>query len=166
MRQTTCAIALVLGSVPFVTVPQLPPRAQSQPVTFPSCSVDSQGHYGARPPRSVYVPMRDGVRIALEIVLPDGIPDGTRLPTILSMTRYWRAEEGGGPRVSQLGEPQFWLSHGYALVVGDVRGTGASFGVWRHHRSRDETLDFGEDCAPRSPTTTWCRSSSPAILAG
>ena len=144
MRQTTCAIALVLGSVPFVTVPQLPPRAQSQPVTFPSCNVDAQGHYGARPPRSVYVPMRDGVRIALEIVLPDGIPEGTRLPTILSMTRYWRAEEGGGPRVSQSGEPQFWLSHGYALVVGDVRGTGASFGVWRHHRSRDETLDFSE----------------------
>ena len=144
MRQTTCAIAVVLGSVPFVTVPQLPPRAQSPPVTFPSCNVDAQVHHGARPPRSVYVPMRDGVRIALEIVLPDGIPEGTRLPTILSMTRYWRAEEGGGPRVSQSGEPQFWLSHGYALVVGDVRGTGASFGVWRHHRSRDETLDFSE----------------------
>ena len=46
--------------------------------------------------------------------------------------------------MSQSGEPQFWLSHGYALVVGDVRGTGASFGVWRHHRSRDETLDFSE----------------------
>ena len=46
--------------------------------------------------------------------------------------------------MSRLGEPQFWLSHGYALVVGDVRGTGASFGVWRHHRSRDETLDFSE----------------------
>ena len=112
MRHTTCAIAVLLGSVPFVTVPQLPPRAQSPPVTFPSCNVDAQVHHGARPPRSVYVPMRDGVRIALEIVLPDGIPEGTRLPTILSMTRYWRAEEGGGPRVSQSGEPQFWLSHG------------------------------------------------------
>ena len=61
MRQTTCAIAVVLGLVLFVTVPQLPPRAQSPPVTFPSCNVDPQGHYGARPSRSVYVPMRDGV---------------------------------------------------------------------------------------------------------
>lgn len=30
------------------------------------------------------------------------------------------------------------------MVWGDSRGTGASFGVWPHHRARDETLDFGE----------------------
>ena len=34
--------------------------------------------------------------------------------------------------------------HGYAVVAGDSRGTGASTGKWPHHRSREETLDFGE----------------------
>jgi putative CocE/NonD family hydrolase len=62
------------------------------------------------------------------------------------MTRYWRAEEGQQPRLSRSEvEPvQFWASHGFAVVVGDVRGTGASFGVWPHHRSRAETQDFSE----------------------
>jgi putative CocE/NonD family hydrolase len=84
--------------------------------------------------------MRDGVRIAVDVVLPDGLPQGTRVPTILVMTRYWRAWEGDGADVFQ----EFFTRHGYAVVRGDSRGTGASFGVWSHHRSRDETLDFGE----------------------
>jgi putative CocE/NonD family hydrolase len=84
--------------------------------------------------------MRDGVRIALDVVLPQGLEDGARVPTILTMTRYWRSWEGDGPNSLQ----EFFASHGYAVVWGDSRGTGASFGVWPHHRARDETLDFGE----------------------
>jgi predicted acyl esterase len=84
--------------------------------------------------------MRDGVRIALDVILPQGLPEGTRVPTILTMTRYWRSWEGAEPDARQ----RFFVSHGYAVVEGDSRGTGASFGVWPHHRSRDETLDFGE----------------------
>jgi putative CocE/NonD family hydrolase len=62
------------------------------------------------------------------------------------MTRYWRAEEGRQPGLpGSEGDPvRFWASHGFAVIVGDVRGTGASFGVWPHHRSRDETRDFSE----------------------
>jgi len=56
------------------------------------------------------------------------------------MTCYWRAAEGGEPN----GVQRFYVRHGYAVIVGDVRGTGASFGVWPHHRSRDETLDYGD----------------------
>jgi putative CocE/NonD family hydrolase len=92
------------------------------------------------PVRSVYIPMRDGVRIALDIVAPmDRAPD-ERLTTVLSMTRYWRGERGSGPGE----DAQLYTPRGFVTVVGDVRGTGASFGVWTHHRSRAETRDFGE----------------------
>ncbi len=84
--------------------------------------------------------MRDGVRIALDVVLPEGAPEGMRFPTILTMTRYWRSWEGDDANAFQ----KFFTNHGYAVVWGDSRGTGASFGVWPHHRSRDETLDFSE----------------------
>ena len=107
---------------------------------FGSCGKTFEGPYGAGPVRSLYVPMRDGVRIALDVVLPDGLPEGTRVPTILTMTRYWRSWEGDGPNDLQ----RFFASQGYAVVWGDSRGTGASFGVWPHHRARDETLDFSE----------------------
>ena len=38
---------------------------------------------------STYIPMRDGVRLAADIYLPDPLPRDTRLPTILEQTRYW-----------------------------------------------------------------------------
>ena len=107
---------------------------------FGTCGKAVEGPFEVGPVRSLYVPMRDGIRIALDVVLPEGLPEGTRVPTILTMTRYWRAAEGDGADYLQ----QFYASHGYAVVWGDSRGTGASFGEWPHHRARDETLDFGE----------------------
>jgi predicted acyl esterase len=40
--------------------------------------------------------MRDGVRIAVDVILPEPVPAGG-VPTILVMTRYWRATEGQKP---------------------------------------------------------------------
>jgi uncharacterized protein len=88
---------------------------------------------------SYYVPMRDGVRIAVDVLLP-GRATMTTVPAVLEMTRYWRSAEGSGPTDEQ----QRFIHNGYAVVTGDVRGTGASFGTWPYHRSRPETLDFGE----------------------
>ncbi|MFE7720525.1 CocE/NonD family hydrolase [Nocardia rhizosphaerihabitans] len=90
--------------------------------------------------QSTYLTMRDGVKIALDVVLPEGDGADTKLDTILVMTRYWRGEKGQtSNKYANLFAP-----HGYAVVVGDVRGTGASFGQWPHHRARAETLDYGE----------------------
>lgn len=105
---------------------------------FGTCGLPLDGAYGTSAVRSVHVPMRDSVPIALDLILPDGLAEGQRVPTILTMTRYWRSVEGAGPNPLQ----QFLTSQGYAVVWGDSRGTGASFGTWPHHRARDETLDF------------------------
>lgn len=113
-------------------------RTEMSEYAFPSCDLPVAGPHGTGEIRSVYATMRDGVQIALDIVLPDPLPSGQTTPTILTMTRYWRSEEGQGAGARE----RFYTSHGYALVVGDVRGTGASFGRWPHHRSEAETRDF------------------------
>lgn len=101
--------------------------------------------YKLGPLESVYVPMRDGVRIALDIVRPSGDGDNAKRDAILVMTRYWRGVKGTPSNPSADAEwTALLVPHGYAVVVGDVRGTGASFGVWPYHRSRAETLDFSE----------------------
>ncbi len=41
--------------------------------------------------QALHVPMRDGVRIAVDVWLPDGIQPGDRLPAMMRATRYWRA---------------------------------------------------------------------------
>lgn len=87
--------------------------------------------------RSFYLAMRDGVKIAVQLVLPKDLPAGQKIPAILNMTRYWRARQGGEPNL-------FFPAHGYATVFVDARGTGASFGVWKAPFSPDEVKDYGE----------------------
>ncbi len=102
---------------------------------------------GYRPPeegmprvRSVYVPMRDGVRIAIDEILPPAIAAGVRVPALLVTTRYWRAQRGRPPSETDL----FFAGHGYAVIRADERGTGASFGRWRHPWSSEAIADYGE----------------------
>jgi uncharacterized protein len=106
---------------------------------FPRCQrIQDRFQPGAI--HSYYIPMRDGVRIAVDVVVPVGGLSNQRFPTGLEMTRYWRG--GQGDPVND--EERTFTTNGFAIVIGDVRGTGASSGIWPYHRSRAETLDFDE----------------------
>ena len=78
--------------------------------------------------------MRDGVKIAVTVVLPKDLPADKKIPALLTMTRYWRGRQGGEPNA-------FIPAHGYATVFVDARGTGASYGVWkaRSHKKKQKT---------------------------
>lgn len=86
---------------------------------------------------SFYLTMRDGVKIAVQLVLPKDLPADKKIPAIMTMTRYWRARQDGQPNA-------FLPSHGYATVFVDARGTGASFGVWKAPFSQEEAKDYSE----------------------
>jgi len=83
-----------------------------------------------------YVPMDDGIRLAVNVYLPKGIRKGQKLPTILYQTRYWRAVGFKWPfkwfmkmvPSTPNFEPLDFVRYGYALVTVDVRGSGASEG--------------------------------------
>ena len=40
--------------------------------------------------QSFYLTMSDGVRIAVDVAVPDNHPSGMQLPSIIELTRYWR----------------------------------------------------------------------------
>src|SRR6185295_13577996 len=44
---------------------------------------------------STHITMRDGVKIAVDIMLPKGLGKDAKLPTILDITRYWRNNSAG-----------------------------------------------------------------------
>jgi putative CocE/NonD family hydrolase len=97
-------------------------------------------------PRSVHVAMADGCRLAVDVILPDG-DAGQRRPTILILTPYLRRFElAPGSNVEP--SPNTWkyrdmfVPRGYALVVVDARGTGASFGTRDSFRSPRERADY------------------------
>jgi putative CocE/NonD family hydrolase len=92
---------------------------------------------------SSYLTMRDSVRIAVDVHVPKPISPEVKVPAIVVMTRYWRSEEEGeheymGWRIDEA------TRRGYAVVVVDERGTGASFGTWRYPWAEESSLDFAE----------------------
>jgi putative CocE/NonD family hydrolase len=91
---------------------------------------------------SLYVPVRDGTRIAIDVHLPPGLTERARLPTILRITRYWRAiEQTNGQRIpDEYADPI--AAQGDVYVTMDVRGSGASFGVSTAPWSPEEVLDY------------------------
>jgi putative CocE/NonD family hydrolase len=100
---------------------------------------------------SRYLTMRDGVKIAVDIMRPLGVPEGTRLPVLLIMARYWRSFElrlPDPPKAPLMGPreetPKFFLERGFALVVVDGRGMGASHGVSRAPFAPEELEDYAE----------------------
>jgi len=51
----------------------------------------SMPRFGGVVRTSRYVKLRDGVRLAIDIYLPEGLRAGERMPTILEQTRYRRS---------------------------------------------------------------------------
>jgi len=100
--------------------------------------------------RSFYLAMRDRTRIAVDVFLPKEAGMGTRVPAILSQTRYFRAYQFRWPFRLFLPDSLYtrirkrFLRNGYAWVSVDVRGTGASFGQVKIAFSREQVEDAGE----------------------
>jgi len=69
---------------------------------------------------NVMVPMRDGVKLAADIYLPD---EKGPFPVLLCRTPYNKKHIKD--------EAKFYGHHGYAVVVMDSRGIYASQGEWR-----------------------------------
>ena len=95
--------------------------------------------------------MRDGCRLAVDVYLPDGRAASGGVPTVLILTPYYRrfalrdgAAASTDPSPNAAKYRDYFVPRGYAVVVVDVRGTGASFGSRDSFRSPTEREDFRE----------------------
>jgi hypothetical protein len=83
---------------------------------------------------SRYLTMRDGTKIAIDIVRPakEGKVHQQPLPVIWTHNRYRRAHKQGGKVISAVNSPLYapLIRHGYIIANADVRGSGASFVIW------------------------------------
>jgi putative CocE/NonD family hydrolase len=98
-------------------------------------------------PRSLYIPMADRCRLAVDVYPSPDSP--SPVPTILIFTPYYRrfALKAGAPAGAEAcpGVARWrdlFVPRGYALVAVDVRGTGASFGTRDSLRSLRERDDY------------------------
>jgi putative CocE/NonD family hydrolase len=95
---------------------------------------------------SQYVTMKDGTKIAVDVWLPPGMEQGSKIPTVVCFTRYWRGIDfvTYSDAFDAMGkDARQFLARGYANVIVDARGTGASFGSNAIPFGRDEMADDG-----------------------
>lgn len=89
--------------------------------------------------------MRDGVRLAIDFYLPT---TPGPFPTVLRATPYWRTPRIPLPHLKDQPLDKHFLTSflkaGYAVVMVDIRGTGASFGSWKGMWLDQEVQDLGE----------------------
>lgn len=100
--------------------------------------------YGvSKKPFSHYVAMPDGCRLAVDVYLPqtaEGAAAKGPFPTITIFTPYYRrfalsdVTKGDEVTPGSFRYRDNFVPAGYALVVIDVRGTGASFGTRDNRR--------------------------------
>jgi putative CocE/NonD family hydrolase len=102
--------------------------------------------------QSHYLDMPDGIKLATDVFLPKKSAPGEKFPTIIYFVRYVRSIELKkvlrnkekpltGAHVPHK-EINFFTSHGYACVIVDLRGSGASFGFRKMEFSNEEVDDM------------------------
>lgn len=115
---------------------------------------------------SRYLTMRDGVKIAVDVMLPIGeVGSKERFPILMIMARYWRSFEMRVPdRPNQplIGARESiaedMIPRGFGMVIVDARGTGASYGVNRYPWSPEELTDY-QEIATWISQQAWCNGS-------
>lgn len=116
--------------------------------------------------QSFYLPMREGVRLAVDLYRPAVVNADEKLPTLVYITRYWRAiswRRGFAFMGSGSDAPwRFMTARGYAVLTVDARGTGASFGSRRHEWDREEVKD-GYDLAAWIVAQPWSNGRIGAV---
>jgi uncharacterized protein len=115
-------------------------------MAFPSTLPLRPPQYKGSTAQTLYVPMRDGTRLAVDLYLPRGLNPGSRIPALFAATRYWRAQQLKAPFAWFLSPPDsarsFFTAFGYAVLRIDMRGTGASEGDHLHPWSASDLTDL------------------------
>lgn len=148
---TSILFLLFLFNTPFVSAQKKKdvPSTDIQVTQPKPYDYESNIKYKKIEGASMYLTMRDGNKLAVNVYLPKDLPEGEKIPALLYQTRYWRGAKFSWPfsmfldnfigEAGQLMVPV--ILNGYALIAIDARGSGASFGQRDHPWTEDEVKD-------------------------
>src|SRR5215471_424690 len=90
-----------------------------------SAEPPSPPQYGVRM-QSAWIPMKDGVRLAATLYMPDGAKPADKFPALLEYLPYRKDD---GTAAGDYPKHAYFARRGYVSVRVDIRGFGASEGV-------------------------------------
>ena len=140
---TALAAVLALGPTLGACTADAPPQVRTEPLSLDGTSpVEWSGSQRS----SHFVTADDGVRLAVDVVLPagyagEGEPPSS-FPVVFRYTPYHRTSIDPASGTVSIAPFEFFLARGYAYVAADMRGSGASYG-WNDVMSRAIVDDAG-----------------------
>ena len=108
----------------------------------------------------VYVAMRDGIRLCIDIYKPKM---AGRYPVLLSLSPYSKDIQQQPPHWShaiESGATGFYVAHGYVHVIAQGRGAGRSQGQWRWFDKKERTDGIKRRLFRTSIPSKWHSPSS------
>ncbi|MCP4640364.1 MAG: CocE/NonD family hydrolase [bacterium] len=147
----TLAVFLAMAALTFVAGA----ADQSRPFEYTG---DGGARFASHELRVAYVPMSDGVHLAVDIFLPAEGPEAEAFPVILEYTPYQRSEVN--PKTGEVNdagsrhEVKRYLAHGYAFAAAEMRGTGASSGWMLDFMP--QLADDGKELVDWIGAQPWC----------
>jgi predicted acyl esterase len=124
----------------------------------------SQPEYGIKTEKNVFVPARDGVRLAVNVYRPDA---PGKFPALLAIGGYGKELQELYISPQPLNKSALWdgnieagdtteiVPRGYVHVIADMRGIGDSEGEYPGMGSQEEGKD-GADIIEWIATQSWC----------
>jgi predicted acyl esterase len=111
-------------------------------VAFPSFPVEppSPPAYGVRM-ENAWIPMKDGVRLAATLYMPDGAKAGEKFPALLEYLPYRKDD---GTAAGDYPKHTYFARRGYVSARVDIRGFGASEGVPPEREYSEQEQEDGE----------------------
>ena len=124
----------------------------------------SQPRFAVSVEKNLKVRARDGITLAVDVYRPDA---PGHFPALVGLSPYGKDLQGLLLPPQTLGESAVWdgnieagdlpffVSRGYVVVVGDLRGTGSSEGAYRGFFNKTEGED-GYDVVEWAAEQAWC----------
>ena len=115
----------------------------------------SPATYGVRMEQT-WIPMKDGVRLAATLYMPDGAKAGDKFPAVLEYLPYRKDD---GTAAGDYGKHAYFARRGFVGVRVDIRGFGASEGTPSEREySETEQVD-GEQIIAWLAKQPWCNGN-------
>ena len=113
----------------------------------------SEPRYGIRVERNIYVPVSDGLEVAVDIYRPDAEGE---FPALLAMSNYTKELQGtDSPSLcNEAGDIAYFVSRGYVHVIADSRGSGHTGGEFALFNDRE--IQDGAELVEWIAGQPWC----------
>ena len=138
----------VILALSIISIPLAAPVVAASDSSATSGAGETERLYSGVVRESLYVPVRDGTKLAINIYRPveNGKASTTPHPVVFAFTPYRARFRGANGSVNETGLSERLAlkgltDFGYVVAVADIRGKGASYGARRGFQDRTEARD-------------------------